>query len=443
RLDAIQPDDTATVLYTSGTTGQPKGVMLSHRNLVSNVIDSLQRLAIVHGDTHLSFLPLCHSFERTAGYYIMIHAGVSIAYAESIDTVIQNMGEVRPTVMTSVPRLYEKMYSGMLQAASAAGGMKKTLFFWARRVGIAAANRRADGRPLGLWLALRYRLADRLVFTKIRARTGGRLRFFVSGGAPLAPAIARFFYAAGIPNMEGYGLTETSPVIAVNTFEELRFGTVGRPIPNVEVRIEPDPERPGGDGEILVRGPNIMQGYYRLPEKTAEVMTEGGWFRTGDIGFLDADGYLTITDRKKDLIKTSGGKYVAPQPLENAIKLSRYVSQAVVVGNRRKYVAVLLVPNYDTLTAWAASQNLPAADRAALLASEPVRKLYDEVLAGINAGKASYESLKTFRLLPEDLTLAAGELTPTLKVRRRVIEEKYAALIDTMYEDEPALAELG
>ncbi|MGH7587279.1 MAG: AMP-dependent synthetase/ligase [Gemmatimonadota bacterium] len=433
RLSAIDPEDTASILYTSGTTGRPKGVMLSHRNFVSNVIDALKSLAIRAEDVHLSFLPLSHSFERTAGYYIMIHAGVTIAYAESVDRVIDNMGEIRPTVMTSVPRLYEKMYAGLLQKASESGGLKKRIVFWARRVGIEYAEKEVGGGGAGPALRLKHRLADRLVYAKLRVRMGGRIRFFVSGGAPLAPVIAKFFYAAGLPILEGYGLTETSPVIAVNTFDRLRFGTVGPPIDNVEVRIE-------ADGEILVRGPNIMQGYYNLPEKTAAVMTEDGWFRTGDIGLLE-DGFLKITDRKRDLIKTSGGKFIAPQPLENELKTSRYVSQAVVVGNRRKYASVLIVPNFDNLRVFGREKGLDPSDFDALFQAEPVQDLYEEVLAELNRGLASYETLKKYRLVPEEFTIEAGELTPTLKVKRRVIEEKYADLIDTMYEEEVALAE--
>jgi long-chain acyl-CoA synthetase len=433
RLSALDPEDTASILYTSGTTGRPKGVMLSHRNFVSNVIDALKSLAIRAEDVHLSFLPLSHSFERTAGYYIMIHAGVTIAYAESVDRVIDNMGEIRPTVMTSVPRLYEKMYAGLLQKASESGGLKKRIVFWARRVGIEYAEKEVSGGGAGPALRLKHRLADRLVYAKLRERMGGRIRFFVSGGAPLAPVIAKFFYAAGLPILEGYGLTETSPVIAVNTFDRLRFGTVGPPIDNVEVRIE-------ADGEIMVRGPNIMQGYYNLPEKTAAVMTEDGWFRTGDIGLLE-EGFLKITDRKRDLIKTSGGKFIAPQPLENELKTSRYVSQAVVVGNRRKYASVLIVPNFDNLRAFAREKGLDPSDVDALFQAEPVQDLYEEVLAELNRGRASYETLKKYRLIPQEFTIEAGELTPTLKVKRRVIEEKYADLIDTMYEEEVALAE--
>ena len=436
RRMAIDPESTATILYTSGTTGRPKGVMLSHRNLVSNAIDALESLAITSSDLHLSWLPLSHSFERLAGYYIMIHAGVSIAYAESIEKVVDNMREVRPTLTTGAPRLYEKMYAAVLQSASEAGGLKKAIAFWARRIGIEYAEAEVGGGGAGAWLKLQRGIADRLVFSKIRERVGGNIHFFVSGSAPLAPVIMKFFYAAGMPIMEGYGLTETSPVVSVNTFEHMRFGSVGRPIRNVEVRIDPDPDRPEGDGEVLVRGPNVMQGYYHLPEKTAEVLSPDGWFRTGDIGMLDADGFLSITDRKKDLIKTSGGKYVAPQPIENEIKTSRYVSQAVVVGNKRKYASALIVPNFENLAAWARAQGLPTEDREALLAEPAVTRLYEEVLEKVNANRPSYETIKRVGLLPHDFTIDAGELTPTLKVKRGKIEEKYSALIDTLYDAE-------
>ena len=433
---AIDPESTATILYTSGTTGRPKGVMLSHRNLVSNAIDALESLAITSSDLHLSWLPLSHSFERLAGYYIMIHAGVSIAYAESIEKVVDNMREVRPTLTTGAPRLYEKMYAAVLQSASDAGGLKKSIAFWARRIGIEYAEAEVGGGGASAWLKLQRGIADRLVFSKIRERVGGNIHFFVSGSAPLAPVIMKFFYAAGMPIMEGYGLTETSPVVSVNTFEHMRFGTVGRPIRNVEVKIDPDPDRPEGDGEVMVRGPNVMQGYYHQPEKTAEVLSPDGWFRTGDIGMLDADGFLAITDRKKDLIKTSGGKYVAPQPIENEIKTSRYVSQAVVVGNKRKYASVLIVPNFENLTGWARAQGIPTEDREALLADAGVTRLYEEVLEKVNANRPSYETIKRVGLLPHDFTIDAGELTPTLKVKRGKIEEKYSALIDTLYDAE-------
>jgi long-chain acyl-CoA synthetase len=439
RRAAIEPEETATILYTSGTTGRPKGVMLSHRNLVTNTIDALESLEITPSDLHLSWLPLSHSFERTAGYYIMLHAGVSIAYAESIEKVVDNMREVRATVTLGAPRLYEKMYAAVLQSASDAGGLKKAIAFWARRVAIAYSEAEVGGNGAGPWLKLKRGLADRLVFSKIRDRVGGSIRFFVSGSAPLAPVIMKFFYAAGMPILEGYGLTETSPVVSVNTFDHMKFGTVGRTIRNVEARIEADPERPGGDGEILIRGPNVMQGYYGLPGKTAEVMTPDGWFRTGDIGIVDADGFLAITDRKKDLIKTSGGKYIAPQPIENELKTSRYVTQAVVVGNRRKYATVLIVPNFENLAAWARQQGIPADDQAALVAEPGVRDLYEGVLEKLNAGRPSYETIKTFRLLDRDFTIDAGELTPTLKVRRAAIEARHSGLIDTMYEaDTPA-----
>ena len=436
RPAGIDPEETATILYTSGTTGRPKGVMLSHRNLVTNTIDALESLEITPSDLHLSWLPLSHSFERLAGHYIMLHAGVSIAYAESIEKVVDNMREVRATVTLGAPRLYEKMYAAVLQSASDAGGLKKGIAFWARRVAIEYSEAEVGGKGAGPWLRLKRGLADRLVFAKIRERVGGSMRFFVSGSAPLAPVIMKFFYAAGMPILEGYGLTETSPVVSVNTFEDMKFGTVGKTIRNVEVRIEPDPERPGGDGEILIRGPNVMQGYYRLPEKTAEVMTADGWFRTGDIGILDADGFLAITDRKKDLIKTSGGKYIAPQPIENELKTSRYVTQAVVVGNKRKYASVLIVPNFENLAAWARQLGLPADDPKALIAHPGIQELYEEVLEKVNADRPSYETIKKFRLLERDFTIDAGELTPTLKVKRAAIEAKHSDLIDTMYEAE-------
>ncbi len=350
RAADVKPDDLATLIYTSGTTGPPKGVMLTHANIVSNVLAALQVFDLGERDTALSFLPLSHILERMAGLYCMWFAGVTIAYAGSVDTVSDDLRDVHPTVMVSVPRLYEKIYARIFDAANSGGPIKKGIFFWARSVGLARARRLLAGQPVGGWLALRFRIADHLVFAKLRARTGGRLRFFVSGGAPLAVDIAEFFYAAGLIMLEGYGLTESSPVLAINTFEDMRLGTVGKPVPGVDIRI-------AEDGEILARGPNIMKGYYNMPEATAEALQDG-WLHTGDIGHLDADGFLVITDRKKDLIVTAGGKNVAPQPIENALKTDKFIAEAVVIGDRRPYLVALIVPNFANIESYRVVKNL-------------------------------------------------------------------------------------
>jgi long-chain acyl-CoA synthetase len=425
RMDAIDPYGVATILYTSGTTGRPKGVMLSHENILSNVRAGLRPFAFAPSDTSLSFLPLSHIFERTGGYYAMLYAGATIAYAESMETVAQNMLEVRPTVVMSVPRLYEKMYARVMDAALTGSALKKRLFFWAREVGERVVDLRLSGRPVGRALAAQYALASRLVFAKLRARTGGRVRVFVSGGAPLSPKIGKFFWAAGLPIHEGYGLTETSPVISFNSPGTVRLGSVGKPIPGVEVKT-------AEDGEIMVKGPNVMLGYYRMPEETANAFADG-WFKTGDIGHLDKDGFLVITDRKKDLIKTSGGKYIAPQPIENRLKLSKFVSQAVVVGNRRKYACVLLVPNFENLRKHADRTAIPFTDNSGLLAHSEVRKLFEGIVDEVNAGLSHYETVKRFALLADDFTIDSGELTPTLKVKRNVVESKYGEQIDALY----------
>ena len=427
---SVKPDDLATLIYTSGTTGEPKGVMLTHDNFYSNVTVCADILPF-RNDVALSFLPLSHVFERM-GDYLMMACGVSIAYAESIDTVPVNMQEVRPTVMMSVPRLYEKMYARVLENALAGGALKKRIFFWARSVADKWADETLAGRtPRGL-LAFAYRVAQKLVFSKLKARTGGRMRYFVSGGAPLAPEINKFFFAAGLTILEGYGLTETSPVIAVNTPRHFRIGTVGRPIPGVEVTI-------ASDGEILTRGPHVMKGYYNKPEATREAIDADGWFHTGDIGEL-RDGFLAITDRKKDIIATAGGKKIAPQPIENMIKTNKYVSQAVMLGDKRKFPIVLVVPNFEQLERWAKIKNLLWTDRRQLIHLPLVQaKMEKEVLRKLS-GLASFETPKKVGLLEHDFSIESGEMTPSHKVKRRVIEKRYAGNIDRLYAEGDATA---
>jgi long-chain acyl-CoA synthetase len=424
-----RPDDVATIIYTSGTTGDPKGVMLTHDNIWSNVASALQVLRIGPPDSSLSFLPLSHIFERMAGHYAMFSAGTTIHYAESMDTVPQNLVEVSPTVVTSVPRLYEKMYARVLENALAGGAVKKRIFFWARKVADRWADYRLSGAKPPRLLGWQYGLAQRLVFSKLKARTGGRLRFFVSGGAPLAADIAKFFYAAGLPILEGYGLTETSPVICVNLLERPRVGTVGPPLPGVEVKIAPD-------GEILTRGRHVMKGYYNKPEATRDVLDADGWFHTGDIGALDADGCLRITDRKKDLIVTAGGKNVAPQPIEVMVKKNKFVANAVMLGDKRKFCIMLVVPNFEHLDPWAKHKNLAYADHRGLVrTAEAQAKMEREVFAMLH-DLASYEMPKKILLLENDFSIENGDLTPTLKVRRRIVEKKYQRQIDALYLEE-------
>ena len=424
---AIPPDALATLIYTSGTTGEPKGVMLTHRNLTTNVLAALQVLPVGPDDVCLSLLPLSHSFERMAGFYVMLHAGVTINYAEGIDAVVHNLLEVKPTVVLSVPRLFEKMYSRVLEKALSGGVVKKRMFMWARRTADRWADLKLAQKPVPVALAVSYRLAHRLVFSKLKAATGNRLRFFVSGGAPLSPEIAKFFYAAGLPILEGYGLTETSPVITVNPLEAPRIGTVGLPLPGQEVRI-------AADGEILTRGPNVMSAYYNKPEKTAEAIDAEGWLHTGDIGELDDDGYLRITDRKKDIIVTAGGKNIAPQPIENRVKGSTFVSNAVMIGDKRKFSIVLVVPEVSALAKWARQRKLAVPDPERMLELPDITaKLEREVMVTLR-DLASYQMPKKVVIVEEDFTVENGMLTPSLKIKRKVIEENYRDRIDACYE---------
>jgi len=428
RSDAlrVRPEDLATLIYTSGTSGDMKGVMLTHGNIASNVSTCCTLFSFAEGDECLSFLPLSHIFERMFGHYCMLHSGVVINYAESVDTVAADMQRWRPTLMASVPRLYEKIYGRVLDAVRAGSGLKRRIFFWGRRVGEKAVDLRLAGQPLPPALRAQLWLADRLVFAKLRARTGGRLRFFISGGAPLSADIAKFFHASGMPILEGYGLTETSPVIAVNTFKHQRLGTVGLPIPQVEVKIAPD-------GEILTRGPHVMVGYYNKPQATAEALDSEGWFHTGDIGLLDPDGFLKITDRKKDIIVTAGGKNIAPQPIESLAKTSKFVSNAVMLGDRRPFPVMLIVPNFENLSAWAAQERIQSADSAALVALPEVQKKMEREVRTTLRDLAGFEMPKKFLLLARDFSIDSGELTPKLSVKRRVVEQRHRAAIEALY----------
>jgi len=399
-----------------------------HSNLVSNVVAAMAVFEdLSPADTALSFLPLCHSFERMGGHYAMLYKGVTIAYAESFDRLADNMLEIRPTVMLSVPRLYEKIHARVLERVSKDPPLRQKIFHWALGIGKQVFQHRVAGTTPSPLLRLQNAIADRLVLAKIRARTGGRLRIFVSGGAPLSREVNEFFGACGLQILEGYGLTETSPVITVNLPNAMKPGTVGRPLPGVEVKI-------AEDGEVLTRGPHVMKGYYKKPEATAEVIDKDGWFHTGDIGKLDADGFLLITDRKKDILVTSGGKKIAPQPIENTLKANKLIAEVVMIGNQRHFAAALVVPSFEALEAWAKRQGLSFQGREELIARPEVQALYDDAVKQATVDLAQFEKIKKIALLPKEFSLEAGELTPTLKVKRRFVEQKYKDLIDRLYE---------
>jgi long-chain acyl-CoA synthetase len=428
KAKAVAADDLASLVYTSGTTGKPKGVMLTHDNFVSNIHGGLTLLDLDSSFTALSFLPLSHVFERTIDY-CYFWRGLTIAYAESVQTVAQNFQEVRPHTFVSVPRVYEKVLAKVHEGVAAGSPLKQKIFQWAVDVARQALPYRLrNDHPPG-WLGLKLALADGLVFSKIRERLGGRFQFAFSGGAPLGREVAEFFWGAGIPVFEGYGLTETSPVVTGNAPGAVKLGTVGRAIPDVTVEI-------ASDGEILVRGPNVMKGYFNQPEATAEAIDPEGWFHTGDIGEVDEDGYLRITDRKKELIVNAYGKNIAPAPIENALKASRFIGQAVVIGDRRKFLSALLVPDFEVLVPWAKGHSLETSDMGQLLETEEVRGLFEAEVQTVNRSLAKYEQVQVWRLLDRELTLETGELTPTQKIKRRVVHEKFADVIDSMYPPE-------
>ena len=423
-VDAVRPEDVASVIYTSGTTGLPKGVVLTHGNFSTNVRDC--GITITPEDSTLSFLPLSHVAQRIADYAFFSN-GASVAYPESLDTVARDMAEVRPTIVLGVPRFFEKIHARVQTATDQAPAPRRKLMRWAVEVGRQSSPYRLRGERLPLGLRMRFGLAERLVFRRLRERLGGRIKFFVSGAAPLPRHLAEFFYAVGIPICEAYGLTETSPIVSINRPDDLKFGAVGRTIAHVEVRI-------AGDGEILVRGPNVMQGYFKDPEATAKAIVDG-WFHTGDIGSVDEDGFLRVTDRKKDLFKTSGGKFVAPQPIENQIKTSRYVAAAVLVADQRRFPLALVAPEFDELERFAREEGVEAASRAELAKHERIQRLLEEEVRQACAKLARHEQPKRVLIIDHELTIRNGELTPTQKVRRRAVEERYAREIERVYEE--------
>jgi long-chain acyl-CoA synthetase len=426
RARTIRPEDLATIIYTSGTTGEPKGVMLTHDNIMANVRSCMHVLPMSSSDVGLSFLPLSHAFERTVAY-ISLANGVSVAFAEGIETLARDLLIARPMLMTGVPRVFEKFHSRVLEGVAQQPAFHRAIFAWARRLGEQRIAALKAGRtpPRGVF----HRAAERLVYSKVRARLGGRLNYMVSGSAPLPRHIGEFFYAIGIPIAEGYGLTETAPVLTVNPLDALRFGTVGQAIADVEIRI-------AEDGEILARGPNIMTGYYNKPEATRAVLDPDGWFHTGDVGALDVDGYLTITDRKKDLIVTSGGKKLAPQPIETKLKSHPLVNEVVLIGERRRYPALLIVPEFAALDRRLRELGRPeGADRETLVKRDDVVALYQELVDGLNRDLAQFERIKKIALLPREFSIATGELTPTMKIRRRAVEEAWKDVIEEMYRE--------
>ena len=429
RLRAAQvlPGQLASIIYTSGTTGEPKGVMLTHTNFCSNVTDSHSDFHLdPHTDLAISFLPLAHIYGRTLDYFYIFH-GIPVAYVGVVEQVSQALLEVRPTILGAVPRVFEKIYARVMEQGHKSAGMKRRIFEWSMKVASRSARWRSGEGSASLAVKMEWFIVDELVYSKIRAGTGGKLRIVFSGGAPLAPDLAEFFWAVDIPIYQGYGLTETSPVLTSN-YPANRVGSSGKPIRNVQIRI-------AADGEILAKGPCVMQGYYKSPEATREVLTEDGWFRTGDIGYVDKDNFLFITDRKKDLIKTAAGKFVAPQPIENALKTSPYILNAMVVGDKRKFIAALIVPNAATVSAKAAEQGIKFTSNVEMAAHPWVRSLIEAEVKRLTANLAQYETIKRFALLPDDFSFDNGSLTFTLKLKRRVVEQQFHDVIEQLYAD--------
>ena len=426
KMKAVRENDLCTIIYTSGTTGVPKGVMLTHKNIISNVRSALEAYPIGETDIFLSFLPLCHIFERMAGYYTGFSSGGQIYFAESIETVAQNMLEAHPTILTSVPRLFERMYSKIIKNVESQPVKKQKIFYWAIEVGKEYATAKKAGR-IPITLSIKHKLADKLVFTKLREKTGGKLRFFISGGAALSRHLGEFFEAAGLIIIEGYGLTESSPVIAANRFDDYKFGTVGKSFPEVEIKI-------ASDGEILARGPNIMQGYFKNKKETDEVIHDG-WLHTGDIGVFDANGFLMITDRKKHLFKTSTGKYIAPTPIENLFLSSKYIDQFVLIGDRRMFLSALIVPDFEAIIEYADSHKIQYTEVEDLMKQKEIIDLFDKDMTQLQKKLANYEKIRKFKLLTKPFTIETGEITPSMKVKRKFVEDEYSNLIEEMYKD--------
>jgi long-chain acyl-CoA synthetase len=426
RVAQVLPTQLASLIYTSGTTGEPKGVMLTHNNFSSNVTDTVEFTLNSEEDLAVSFLPLAHVYGRMLDY-VYLFQGCPVAYVEVSENVAQALLEVHPTILAAVPRFFEKIYARLMEQGSKATGVNRKIFNFSIKTAREAAGWRCGEKTASLRVKLKWAIADKLVYSKIRTGTGGKLRIVMSGGAPLSKEMAEFFWAVGIPIYQGYGLTETSPVLTSN-YPQNRVGSSGRPIANVEIRI-------ADDGEILAKGPCVMQGYYKAPEATRDVLSEDGWFKTGDIGYLDKDNYLFITDRKKDLLKTAGGKFVAPQPIENALKTSPYILNAMVVGDQRKFVVALIVPNPATVSAKLAEEGLKFSSNAELAAHPRAYALIENEVGRLTTHLAQYENIKRFALLPDDFTFDSGSLTFTMKLKRRVVEKQFNNLIAKLYSD--------
>ncbi|MCF7885959.1 MAG: long-chain fatty acid--CoA ligase [Candidatus Marinimicrobia bacterium] len=425
-VKSVKPEDLATLIYTSGTTGVPKGVMLTHKNIVANVLDSLQALDISINDSMLSFLPLSHSFERTGGHFCPFAEGATVCYAENLLKVAENIVEVSPTVMMTVPRLLEKIYTKINSQLQKESRVKQNIFQWARKIGEQVFKAENSGEKIGFFLKQKYNLANKLVFSKIKEKVGGKLRYMVSGGAPLPRSVALFLNSIGITVQEGYGLTETAPVLSANRLGENKIGTVGPPLETVRIRIAPD-------GELLVKGPNVMKGYYKNKEETRKAIDEEGWFHTGDIAEIDEDGYIKITDRKKHIIVTAGGKNVAPQQLEGILVTSKWIEQVVIVGDDRKYLGALVVPAFPNLEEWAEENGYEWETKEDLISIPEVKAIYDEVIKNSMDSFAQFERVRKYKLLTNEFTIEDGELTPSLKIKRNVVLDKYSDLIDAMY----------
>lgn len=425
-ISTIQDTDTLTLIYTSGTTGVPKGVVLTHKNLLSNVNGTLKVAEFTENETFLSFLPLSHVLERMGGHYTAFTVGATIYYAENMETIAANMVEAQPTIVVCVPRVFEKIHAKFIDGINSAPKIRQKLFYWALNLGKQYSNKIINKEKPSFLLKLKHKIADKLIYSKVKARFGGKIKFFVSGGAPLSKQLAEFFAAVDITILEGYGLTETSPVLTVNSPTDLRFGSVGKTLFNVEVKI-------ADDGEILAKGPNIMTGYYKDKKSTEEVFDHEGWFKTGDIGHIDNEGFLKITDRKKSLIVTSAGKNIAPAPIEVKLTSSSFIEQVHIIGDKRNYLTALIVPNFDSLKSYLKSKNNTISDINAIVTNEDVIGLYEKEIESAMVEFAKFETVKKFTLITEPFSIEKGEMTPKMSIVRKVVENNYSEIINGMY----------